>query len=61
MKEQRVVVIYGDLFKPELTLNKMLEQGWIIVSVTAQCVATGRGALLVVFERTKSAKNKSHE
>lgn len=60
MKQQKVVVIYGDLFKPDITLNKVLDEGWMIVSVTAQCVATGRGAFLIVFERSKPPKTKSN-
>jgi len=58
MKEQKVLVI-GDEYPSmvQSKVNEMLEEGWLIVSVTAQHVATGssmnaRGGYLIVFERT---------
>jgi len=58
MKEQKVLVT-GDEYASTVQskVNEILEEGWLIVSVTAQHIATGsssylRGGYLIVFERT---------
>jgi hypothetical protein len=58
MKKQKVLVTGDDYsITVQENVNKMLEQGWLIVSVTAQYVATSsssylRGGYLIVFEKT---------
>lgn len=41
MEEQKVVIT-----KSETTINRHIEEGWTIESVTAQHVATGHGSHL---------------
>lgn len=57
MKKQKVLVL-GNLYADEMQqkIDPILEDGWHIVSVTSQHVATGstspvRGGYLVVFEK----------
>jgi hypothetical protein len=58
MKQQLVVVLSGSDYASDMEkeVNKCLEKGWLVVSVTAQHVATGssqtaRGGYFIVFER----------
>jgi hypothetical protein len=60
MKEHLVVVLSGSDYASDMEkeVNKCLEKGWLVVSVTAQHVATSsssslRGGYIVVLERTK--------
>lgn len=57
MKKQKVLVL-GNLYADEMQqkIDPILEDGWYIVSVTPQHVATGsgsvaRGGYLIVFEK----------
>jgi hypothetical protein len=57
MKEQKVLVTgddYASLVQSKV--NEILEEGWLIVSVTAQHIAMGssmaRGGYFILFERT---------
>jgi hypothetical protein len=58
MKQQLVVVLSGSDYASDMEkkVNGWLEKGWVIVSVTAQHVATDsssaiRGGYFVVLER----------
>jgi hypothetical protein len=56
MKEQKVLAIAGDTYDcdKEHEINKQLELGWNIVSVTAQYVSSNQisyGGYLIVLER----------
>jgi hypothetical protein len=58
MKEQKVLVT-GDEYASTIQskVNEILKEGWLVVSVIAQHVATGssmyaRGGYFIVFERT---------
>lgn len=60
MKEQRVLVLSGSDYASEMQdkIDQYTEQGWMVVSITAQHVATGsidvkRGGYIMVFERHK--------
>lgn len=59
-KEQKVLVTGDESYKDvQDKIDKILEDGWFIVSVTAQHISTGsgshlRGGYLIVFERTIS-------
>lgn len=60
MKEQRVLVTGNDYaIEVQDKVDVLLAQGWQVVSVTAQHVATGssgsttRGGYFIVFEREK--------
>lgn len=52
MKKQKVLVL-GNLYADEMQkkIDPILEDGWHIVSVTPQHVATGSGGYLIVFEK----------
>jgi hypothetical protein len=58
MKEQKVLVTGDDYASTvQSKVNEILEEGWLIVSVTAQHIATGssmnaRGGYFILFERT---------
>jgi hypothetical protein len=58
MKEQKVLVTGNESASiVQEEVNNLLEEGWFIVSVTAQHIAMGgtypiRGGYLIVFERT---------
>ena len=61
LKEQKVLVTPDDESYKDVQdkIDKILEDGWFIVSVTAQHVSTGctyhlTGGYLIVFERTIS-------
>ena len=58
---QQKVLVTGDEYASDIQnkIDKILEDGWFIVSVTAQHISTGsgshlRGGYLIVFERTIS-------
>ena len=60
MKEQKVIVLSGSDYASEMQvrINEMINEGWFVVSVTAQHVATGssqsspaRGGYLIVLEK----------
>lgn len=58
---QQKVLVTGDEYAGDIQnkIDKILEDGWFIVSVTAQHISTGsgshlRGGYLIVFERTIS-------
>lgn len=60
-KQQKVLVTPDDESYKDVQdkIDKILEDGWFIVSVTAQHISTGsgshlRGGYLIVFERTIS-------
>jgi hypothetical protein len=59
-KQQKVLVTGGEYaIDIQNKIDKILEDGWFIVSVTAQHISTGsgshlRGGYLIVFERTIS-------
>ena len=59
-KQQKVLVTGDESYKDvQDKIDKILEDGWFIVSVTAQHISTGsgshlRGGYLIVFERTIS-------
>jgi hypothetical protein len=58
MKEQKVLVISGDTYDAdkEHEINKQLDLGWSIISVTAQHVSSKSityGGYLIVLERSK--------
>ena len=62
MKKQKVLVL-GNLHAEEMQkkIDPILEDGWYIVSVTSQHVATGspspvRGGYLIVFEKPVISK-----
>ena len=66
MKQQLVVVLSGSDYASDMEkeVNKCLEKGWLVVSVTAQHVATGssqtaRGGYFIVFERDIADKTYS--
>lgn len=59
--KQQKVLVTGDEYASDIQkkIDKILEDGWFIVSVTAQHISTGsaghlRGGYLIVFERTIS-------
>jgi hypothetical protein len=59
--KQQKVLVTGDGYASDIQnkIDKILEDGWFIVSVTAQHISTGsgshlRGGYLIVFERTIS-------
>lgn len=69
MKEQKVYVTANDEYASDIekTINNSLEDGWQIVSVTAQHISTNvnatsttRGGYLIVFER-KIYKDKDEQ
>lgn len=58
MKEQKVLVT-GDEYASTVQddVDKLLKEGWMVISVTAQHIAAGsafpvRGGYFIVFERT---------
>ena len=58
MKQQRVIVLNGSDYASDMQkeINDSIDEGWFIVSVTAQHVATAAphtrlGGFLVVLER----------
>ena len=58
MKKQKVLVL-GNLYADEMQqkIDPILEDGWYIVSVTSQHVATAstspvRGGYLIIFEKS---------
>jgi hypothetical protein len=59
--KQQKVLVTSDEYASDIQnkIDKILEDGWFIVSVTAQHISTGsgshlRGGYLIVFERTIS-------
>ena len=59
MKEQKVIVLSGSDYASEMQvrINEMIDEGWFVVSVTAQHVAgssqtsPARGGYLIVLEK----------
>jgi hypothetical protein len=58
LRQQKVLVTGNESYKDvQEKIDKILENGWFIVSVTARHISTGggshlRGGYLIVFERT---------